>query len=229
MIRRAADHRVDVLLLKAFPPVHILLGVGELPRPEVQVVLVDVAEGHHVLGGHPAEMGLTSAPGADEGNVEFVAGGVRSEEPNFREDKAGRTAEGHAFEKLASFHCAIIDHLSPGVKQTYRHYQAHRDATTGTPDSSGSPAAVRGLPDESGVPVSLAAQTSRLIDASSDFPSAEQERALCTRRSVTSFQPCIPKHNVLLWDSRLGPPLQERSPRQPYGRHARHSTDTRRG
>ena len=161
--------------------------------------------------------------------LSLLLGASAPEEPNFREDKAGRTAEGHAFEKLASFHCAIIDHLSPGVKQTYRHYQAHRDATTGTPDSSGSPAAVRGLPDESGVPVSLAAQTSRLIDASSDFPSAEQERALCTRRSVTSFQPCIPKHNVLLWDSRLGPPLQERSPRQPYGRHARHSTDTRRG
>ena len=126
VIRRAADHRLDVLLLKAFPPVHILLGLGEFPRPEVQVVLVDVAEGHHVLGGHPAEMGLTSAPGADEGNVEFVAGGVRSEEPNFREDKAGRTTEGHAFEKLASFHSAIIGQPSRNVNHACMEYEQQR-------------------------------------------------------------------------------------------------------
>jgi len=31
------------------------------------------------------------------------------------------------------------------------------DTTTGTPDSSGSPGAVRGLPDESGVPIRMAA------------------------------------------------------------------------
>src|SRR5208282_4415879 len=104
---------------KAFPPVHILLGFREFPRPEIQVILVDVAESHHVLGGHPAEVCLTSAPGADESKVEFVAGRVRSEEPNFREDKAGRTAEGHAFEKLASFHCAIIGLSSHDVKHPF--------------------------------------------------------------------------------------------------------------
>jgi len=61
-------------------------------------------------------MGFTSAPSADERKVEFVAGGVRSEEPNFREDEAGRTAEGHAFEKLASFHRASVNHISKAVK-----------------------------------------------------------------------------------------------------------------
>ena len=55
MIGGAADHRLDVLLVEALPPVHVLLGAGELLRRKGQVLLVHVAEGDDVFFGEAVE------------------------------------------------------------------------------------------------------------------------------------------------------------------------------
>ena len=69
VIGGAADHRLNVLLVKAFAPVNVLLSVGKLLRAECQVLLVHVAQGDDILAGDTAEMGFAPAPGADEGDV----------------------------------------------------------------------------------------------------------------------------------------------------------------
>ena len=90
----AADHGVDVLLVEALAPIHVLLGPGKLRRGEGQVLLVHVAEGDDVLVGQAVEVGFAAAPGADEGDVELVAGCVGAEEAGAGEDEAGGAGEG---------------------------------------------------------------------------------------------------------------------------------------
>ena len=108
MIGGAADHRLDVLLVEALPPVHVLLGAGELLRPKGQVLLVDVAQGDDVFLGEAVEVGFAPAPGADEGDIQLVAGGVGAEEPGAREDEPCGSGEGDGPEEVASFHGASL-------------------------------------------------------------------------------------------------------------------------
>ena len=87
-------------------PVHVLFGVGnvQLLRPEGQVLLVHVAEGDDVFAAQGAEVGLATAPGADQGDVEFVAGGVGAEEFHPGQDEPGSSGEGGSAEEFTSFH-----------------------------------------------------------------------------------------------------------------------------
>ena len=53
-------------------------------------------------------MGFAAAPGADEGDVELVAGGVGAEELGPRQDESGGSGESDGFEEVASFHGASL-------------------------------------------------------------------------------------------------------------------------
>ena len=108
VIRRAADHRLNVLLVEALPPVHVLLGPGKLLRPKSQVLLVHVAQGDDILAHEAAEMGFAAAPRADEGDIELVAGGIGTEEFGSRQDKPGGSGESDGSEELTSFHGASL-------------------------------------------------------------------------------------------------------------------------
>ena len=55
-------------------------------------------------------------------------------------------------------HCPMKTRTPAGAQFHSARKRAPLETTTGTPDSSGSPGAIRGLQDESGVPVSMAAQ-----------------------------------------------------------------------
>jgi hypothetical protein len=80
VIGGAADHGVQVLLIQALAPVNVVLGLGEARGGEGQVLLIHVAEGDDVFLGEAVEVGFAAAPGAEEGDVELVAGRVGAEE-----------------------------------------------------------------------------------------------------------------------------------------------------
>ncbi|OPZ96414.1 MAG: hypothetical protein BWY71_01937 [Planctomycetes bacterium ADurb.Bin412] len=65
MIRGAADHRIQILLLQAFPPIRIKLGIRELLRGYRQFLLVDIAQGRHILARQRVPVGHPPAPGPD--------------------------------------------------------------------------------------------------------------------------------------------------------------------
>ena len=69
----ADDHRVEVLLLQALPPVNVGLRLGETSQGIREPGLVNVAQRDDVLVGQRFVMGQAAAPHADEGHVEFVA------------------------------------------------------------------------------------------------------------------------------------------------------------
>jgi hypothetical protein len=60
-----------------------------------------------VLAGDGAEVGFTAAPGADQGNVQLVAGGVGPEEFGARKNERAGADEGGRFEELASLHVYV--------------------------------------------------------------------------------------------------------------------------
>jgi hypothetical protein len=72
------------------------------------VFLVHVAERHDVFLGEAVEMGFAAAPGAEEGDVELVAGRVGAEEPGAGKDHAGGAGERDGFEEVATFHGSIL-------------------------------------------------------------------------------------------------------------------------
>ena len=116
VIRGAADNRLNVLLVEALPPVHILLGAGEFLRSKSQVLLVHVAQGNDILAGEAAEVRFGAAPGADEGNIELVTGGIGAEESGPWKDKAGGSGESDGSEELTSFHWASLTARKHAVK-----------------------------------------------------------------------------------------------------------------
>ena len=108
MVGGAADHRIDVLLVEAFPPVHVLLRPGELLRPKGEVLFVYVADRDDVLAGKTVEMGFGPAPRAEEGDVQLVAGSIGAEEFGPRKDEPGGPGESDGSEELTSFHAASL-------------------------------------------------------------------------------------------------------------------------
>src|SRR5579883_1040352 len=116
VIRRAADHRVDILLLEALSPVHILLRFGKFIGGKTQVILVDITQGHHVFSRHAPKVRLASPPRSDQSDIEFVARSVGAEQSGFWKNKSSRPGECHAPEKLASFHAARLIRTSEIVK-----------------------------------------------------------------------------------------------------------------
>src|SRR5688572_14152122 len=53
-------------------------------------------------------MRFSSAPSADQPNIQFVAGSIRAEKFNPREDQSGRADGSGVFEKIASFHKIVF-------------------------------------------------------------------------------------------------------------------------
>lgn len=79
MIRGANDQRVNVFLFDHFAPVRVRFGIGKFFGAKGQMVVVDVAKGDDIFAGDRAEMRFTSAPRADERDIQFVARSVRAE------------------------------------------------------------------------------------------------------------------------------------------------------
>jgi len=113
MVRRAAEHRVEALVIEALAPVDVGLGLGEPLGAVREVLLVHVAESHDVLAGDGVEMGVGPAPGADHGDVELVAWCVGSGEHAAGQDGQPGPKGGAGFEELTSLHGDIL--LSPGA------------------------------------------------------------------------------------------------------------------
>ncbi len=116
VIGRAADHRLNVFLVQTLAPIYVLLGPRELLRAKSQVLLVHVTQRDDVLRGHASEMRLTPAPRADESDVQFVAGGVGSEELGPWQDEPSGSGKGDGFEEVATFHAGSLVTQKRGVK-----------------------------------------------------------------------------------------------------------------
>ncbi len=80
MVRCAAHNCIDILLLKAFAPIDIPLRIGEFAGAELKMLVVHVTQRHHVFSRQPAEVGLSASPGANQGDVQLVAGSIRSKD-----------------------------------------------------------------------------------------------------------------------------------------------------
>src|ERR1043166_1049623 len=117
VIGRAAHDRFDVLLLQTLTPVHVVLRVRELLGGKGQMLLVHVAEGDDVLAGDAGEMDFAATPGADQGDVQLVAGGICAEKPDPGKDErcCGRKSDGS--KEVASFHVRSLNRQWPDVKR----------------------------------------------------------------------------------------------------------------
>ena len=104
VVSRANDHRVQVLLLEAFPPVDVGLGLGEPLEGIGKPLLVHITKGDHVLFGQRVIVGLAAAPDADQRDVELA---TRASSP--RPGTAGQDGQSGSdgsggLQKLATLH-----------------------------------------------------------------------------------------------------------------------------
>ena len=98
VVRGADDHGLDVLLVQHLAPVPIGLGLGEDLQRFLGAQIVDVAQGHHVLAPERVVVRGSPAPYADQGDVQFVAGGVLpSQRAAFQNGQSG-AGGGRGFE-----------------------------------------------------------------------------------------------------------------------------------
>jgi hypothetical protein len=86
MVCRAADYGIKVLLVKALAPIDIVLGLGESLGCVSDMVLIHVAQSYYVFSGDRAEMRIAPAPGANQGNIELVAGSIGAGKYAARQD-----------------------------------------------------------------------------------------------------------------------------------------------
>ncbi len=94
VIGGANDNGVDVLLVKALPPVDILLGLGKAFGTEGEVLLVDIAQSDHVFGADGTEVSFASPPGSNQSDVEFIGGGVGPEQGHLRQNCGSESCGG---------------------------------------------------------------------------------------------------------------------------------------
>ena len=87
VIGGGAHHRVDVLLLEAFSPVRVGLGLREPPRGLRKGRRIDVAERHDVLAAHAVEIGAAPSPYPDDGDIELVVGRLGGRKKTGRKDR----------------------------------------------------------------------------------------------------------------------------------------------
>ena len=74
---------------------------------EREVFFVDVTEGHDVLAADGPEVRFAASPGADQGDVQFVAGRVGPEQPRAGQDQDARARCGRRLEEMTPFHDAF--------------------------------------------------------------------------------------------------------------------------
>ena len=104
VIGGAANDSVEVFLVEAFSPINVVLCLRKFFGGESQVFLVDVAECSDIFTGYPAVMRLTASPGANEGEVKFVAGGIGPEQLSARKNQRGGSGEGGGFQECTTVH-----------------------------------------------------------------------------------------------------------------------------
>ena len=103
MIGGADDHGFDVLLVQHLAPVPIGLGLGEDRQGLLGAVVVDVAQGDHVLVAQDVIVGGAPAPNAHQGDIQLVAGGVLpAKRAAFQDVKPG--GGGRGLKQVTSLH-----------------------------------------------------------------------------------------------------------------------------
>ena len=80
VVRRADDDGVEVFVIKAFAPVDVSRGTWEALQCVWKTRLIDVTQRNNVFLRNGVVMRKAAAPHPDEGDVEFVAGGVLAEQ-----------------------------------------------------------------------------------------------------------------------------------------------------
>src|SRR5262245_43323381 len=82
VIGGAANHRFNIFLFETLSPIDILFSVWsfQLLGPKRQVLLINITKGHNVLSRKTAEVSFASSPGADQGNIQLVAGSLGAKE-----------------------------------------------------------------------------------------------------------------------------------------------------
>src|SRR2546426_6420958 len=65
-------------------------------------------------------MGLASAPRADQGDIQLIAGSIRAEKSHSGKDESGGPGEGKRFKKLASFHNYVL--FFPGIERLTKNF-----------------------------------------------------------------------------------------------------------
>jgi hypothetical protein len=117
VIGRGDHHRVDVLLLfEHSAEIDVGLGAGERFEGALEVVLLDVAEGHDVFGGETADVARAHAADADAGNVElFARRGLAGAQHVTGDDGKSRCGRPGGGEALSARELALRWHLSSSV------------------------------------------------------------------------------------------------------------------
>jgi hypothetical protein len=80
MVGGADDHGIEALVVQALPPVHVSGRIRETLQRVREAGFIHIAERHDILLADRVVVCEAAAPDADEGDVELVAGRVRSEE-----------------------------------------------------------------------------------------------------------------------------------------------------
>ena len=101
MLRGTDDHRIKFLLVvKQFAEVIRFAGLGVFHRRGIQVPLVDIAQGHDVFRGKPAEVVGTTTSSADHRDIELLIQ-ITSAQDVWRRKSCSRSDGGAGFQKGA--------------------------------------------------------------------------------------------------------------------------------
>src|SRR5207245_2405886 len=104
VIQAAADDGLDIFLIQALAPIEIVFGIRKFPGSEREMFLVDVAQGDDVFGGEAWKMGLTPAPGSNQGHIQLVTRRVSAEQSCAGKNETRGSGESNGFEESDAFH-----------------------------------------------------------------------------------------------------------------------------
>ena len=72
------NHGINVFLVDAFSPINIGFSIREFLCTKRKVFFIYIAQGYHIFRTNCAKVGFASSPGANQGNVKLIVGGVRT-------------------------------------------------------------------------------------------------------------------------------------------------------
>ena len=77
-IRCAANHSIQIFLFQTLTPINVMFCFGKFFSSITQMFFINITKGNNIFTFKPAIVRLCSTPGADQGNIKFIAGRILS-------------------------------------------------------------------------------------------------------------------------------------------------------
>ena len=74
----AANHSIQIFLIQTLAPINVMFCFGKFFSSITQMFFINITKGNNIFTFKPAIVRLCSTPGADQGNIKFIAGRILS-------------------------------------------------------------------------------------------------------------------------------------------------------